>query len=61
MAYLFSHEYKKERERLAAIESGLDPFYHPLPGRHRSNLWMAMPGGWGGRGLYDGVALQTCG
>jgi SAM-dependent methyltransferase len=26
MSYLFSHEDKTERERLAAIESGLDPF-----------------------------------
>ena len=26
MAYLFTHEDKQERERLAAIETGLDPF-----------------------------------
>ena len=26
MAYLFTHEDKAERERLAAIEAGLDPF-----------------------------------
>ena len=26
MAYLFTHDDKAERERLAAIEAGLDPF-----------------------------------